>query len=359
MTAATYRKVKMKTLAYKKAPLANSEHQLEVLNEGSEVRASLPRISQKLQESDLFPLLPTSVDTLQVNLGKMCNQTCQHCHVDAGPDRREIMTKETMSLCLKAIENSSITTVDLTGGAPEMNPDFRWFVEQISGLGRKTIVRCNLTILLAGKAYSDLPDFFAKHKIHVVSSLPCYSKENTDRQRGDGVFDKSIRALQILNRVGYGIPGSGLILDLVYNPAGASLAPPQAGLEQDFKRELRELFDIQFNSLFAFTNLPVSRFLDYLVTSGEIDGYLSKLVDSYNPRAAAGVMCRTMISVGWDGNLYDCDFNQMLEIEVSTPSSRHIRDFDLKALSRRSIAVDQHCFGCTAGQGSGCGGQTV
>ncbi len=349
----------MKTLVRRNDPLANSGNQISALNQANDAVSALPRFHQKLKESGLSPLKPTKIDTLQVNVGKMCNQTCSHCHVDAGPDRTEIMTRQTMEYCLQALKTSDIRTVDITGGAPEMNPNFRWFVEQISAMGKKTIVRCNLTILLAGAAYRDLPEFFVKHNVHVISSLPCYSKENTDRQRGLGVFDKSIQALHALNAVGYGKPGTGLILDLVYNPAGAFLPGPQAELEKDFKRELRELFDIEFNKLLAITNLPVSRFLDYLMESDALSAYMGKLVSSYNATAAAGVMCRNLISVGWDGLLYDCDFNQMLNIEVSVPGSRHIKDFALNLLTARNIAVNQHCYGCTAGQGSSCSGSSM
>lgn len=344
----------MKTLARRHDPLSDPKYQLESLNV-----PAVAKFSQKLGETGLYPLRARGVSTLQINVGKMCNQTCSHCHVDAGPDRTEIMTRATMQDCLDAIERGKIRTVDLTGGAPEMNPDFRWFVEEIVKRGAEVIVRCNLTIILHGSAYRDLPQFFAKHRVHVVSSLPCYSKENTDRQRGTGVFDKSIQALQLLNEVGYGREGSGLTLDLVYNPTGASLPGPQEKLEADFKRELKELFGIEFNHLLAITNLPISRFLDFLVQSGKLDEYLHKLVDSYRPKAAEGVMCRDLVSVGWDGKVYDCDFNQMLEMPVTVPSGRHIRDFDPKELGARTIAVNQHCFGCTAGQGSSCSGKTV
>ncbi len=348
----------MKTLLRRNDPLSRSANQIRELNQHSADTAKLAKFSDKLKADHLFPLKPTGIDTLQVNVGKMCNQTCKHCHVDAGPDRTEIMTRETMSACLDVLRKTEIKTVDLTGGAPEMNPDFRWFVEEISKLGRSTIVRCNLTILLAGEAYGDLPQFFARHRIHVISSLPYYDRKNTDRQRGIGVFDKSVQALRILNEIGYGRPDTGLVLDLVYNPAGAFLPAPQQALEKDFKRELKELFGIEFNNLFAITNLPVSRFLEYLVESGNLDDYMTKLVNAYNPEAARGVMCRSLVSVGWDGKLYDCDFNQMLEMGVACPS-RHIKDFDPAALGSRPIAVNQHCYGCTAGLGSSCGGNTV
>jgi radical SAM/Cys-rich protein len=328
-----------------------------VLNSHSEQVARLPKFSEKLQGSGLSPLRPTGISTLQINVGKMCNQTCKHCHVDAGPDRTEIMTRETMGYCLDALRaHSALRTVDLTGGAPEMNPSFRWFVEEITKLEREVMVRCNLTILLAGQEYADLPQFFARHRVHVVSSLPYYEQRNTDRQRGIGVFTKSIEALKRLNQAGYGKEGTGLLLDLVYNPAGAFLPAAQAALESDFKRQLKRHFDIEFNHLFAITNLPISRFLEYLMASGNLETYLTSLVGAYNASAAEGVMCRSLVSVGWDGSLYDCDFNQMLEMKVEPKAPQHIKDFNLAGLNSRSIVVNQHCYGCTAGQGSSCGG---
>lgn len=335
--------------------LADSAFQLTVLRQEVVDVLHLPPFHQKMQAAGLFPLRPVAPAVMQINVGKMCNQVCKHCHVDAGPDRKEIMTRATMQLCLDALAQTGIPTVDLTGGAPEMNPDFRWFVEEISKLGRKVLVRCNLTIIVANKKYYDLPEFFKKHGVEVVSSLPFYSADKTDRQRGDGVFDDSIKALKMLNAVGYGQPGSGLVLNLVYNPAGAFMPGPQAGLERQFKQALLKDHGIVFNSLFAITNLPVSRFLDYLVESGNYAGYMEKLVNAFNPTAAAGVMCRDTISVGWDGGLYDCDFNQMLDLHVAS-TSQHIRDFDAQALAQRPIVVNQHCYGCTAGAGSSCGG---
>ena len=290
----------------------------------------------------------------------MCNQVCKHCHVDAGPDRREIMTRETMELCLRAIaQGQHITTVDLTGGAPEMNPHFRWFVEEITRLGKQVIVRCNLTIILAHPKYHDLPDFFRQHRVEVVSSLPHFSASRTDAQRGEGVFEKSIQALQKLNAVGYGRAGSGLDLHLVYNPAGAFLPASQASLEKDFKRKLKRNHDIEFNSLFVITNMPISRFLDYLLQTDNYERYMQELIDAFNPAAAAGVMCRNTLSVGWDGSLYDCDFNQMLNLPVKPAGQRHLRDLDVEALDKREIVVNQHCYGCTAGSGSSCGGATA
>jgi len=239
-----------------------------------------------------------------------------------------------------------------------MNPDFRWFVEEIKKLERHIIVRCNLTIILANKKYHDLPAFYKQHNIELVSSLPFYTQDRTDRQRGNGVFDDSIQALQMLNETGYGIEGSGLILNLVYNPAGAFLPPAQESLEKEYKNALKDKYGIRFNQLYAITNLPISRFLDFLLQSGNYEKYMEKLVDAYNPAAAANVMCRNTISIGWDGSLYDCDFNQMLELK-SAGTSGHISQFNLETLNKREIVIGQHCYGCTAGAGSSCGGTVV
>jgi len=348
-----------KSLKARGEQLSDTMVQLRVLNGHEIIDEKFPSFKDKLKEIDLFPLKPTGIDVFQINAGKMCNQVCTHCHVDAGPDRKEIMTKETFEQCLRILEKVDIKTVDITGGAPEMNPNFRWFVEECSKLGKHVIDRCNLTIIKANPKYYDLPEFFAKHKVEVVSSLPYYSKKRTDNQRGDGVFEKSIEALQMLNAVGYGKEGTDLMLNLVFNPSGAFLPAPQEGLQADFKRQLKQKFDIDFNSLFAITNLPISRFLEYLIETGNYEGYMEKLVNAYNPEAAKGVMCRNTISVGWDGYLYDCDFNQMLELKVAVPKSQHLKDFDIDALVNRDIVLNQHCYGCTAGAGSSCGGETI
>ncbi|GEO06772.1 radical SAM/Cys-rich domain protein [Adhaeribacter aerolatus] len=339
--------------------LADTLIQLEVLNQATQQGSQFPAFTQKLRGLNLFPLKPTHLDIFQVNVGKMCNQVCKHCHVDAGPDRKEIMTRATMQQCLTAIAASSVRTVDITGGAPEMNPDFRWFVEEISKLGREIIVRCNLTIIVANKKYHDLPAFYKTHNVHVISSLPYFSAMRTDAQRGQGVFEDSIKALKMLNAVGYGQEGSDLILDLVYNPSGAFLPARQAGLELEFKKKLKAGFGVDFNNLFAITNLPISRFLDYLIQSNNYETYMEKLVMAFNPAAAANVMCRNTLSVGWDGYLYDCDFNQMLELKVSPSAPQHISAFNEAALNNRNIVLNQHCYGCTAGAGSSCGGTTA
>lgn len=335
--------------------LADTTAQIQVLEE----KVDFPAFADKLAEIGLSPFVTTDLETFQINVGKMCNQVCKHCHVDAGPDRKEIMTRETMQQCLDALAQTDCKTVDLTGGAPEMNPDFRWFVEEIKKLGRHVIVRCNLTIIVANKKYHDLPEFFKKHNIEVVSSLPHYNRRRTDRQRGDGVFDRSIRALNMLNAVGYGKEGTGLILNLVYNPSGAYLPDDQDAMERNFKAALKEDFDIDFNHLFAITNLPVSRFLDYLIASDNYETYMETLVQAFNPEAAHNVMCRSTLSISWDGYLFDCDFNQMLDLKLRGDAPTHIKEFDLEKIQHRDIIVNQHCYGCTAGAGSSCGGEVA
>ena len=349
--------VATKSLKRQNHHLATPEGQIEVLDDAASI--GIEKFEDKLKPIGLFPLKPTRTDIFQVNVGKMCNQVCKHCHVDAGPDRKEIMTRETMQYCLDALKDTDITTVDLTGGAPEMNPDFRWFVEELSKLGKKVIVRCNLTIIVANKKYHDLPKFFKRHNIEVVSSLPYFSAKRTDAQRGDGVFERSIRALKMLNEVGYGIEGSGLTLNLVYNPSGAFLPGDQFTLESQFKSKLRDGYGIEFNSLLAITNLPISRFLEYLVRSERYEDYMEELVNAFNPAAAEGVMCRNTISISWDGYLYDCDFNQMLELKLAGNAPKHIKDWNLDLIDNRDIILNQHCYGCTAGAGSSCGGQTA
>jgi len=348
--------MKIKSLKSRQDSLAQTEKQLEILSGGIFKDGSLPTFKEKVKASNLEAVRPIALEILQINLGYMCNQVCAHCHVDAGPDRKEIMTHETMEQILAVLQVNKIKTVDLTGGAPEMHPEFRWFVEEI----RKTsveeiIVRSNLTIILANKKYHDLPEFFAKHKVHVISSLPFYKRGKTDKQRGDGVFDASIKALQMLNKAGFGIPNGSLELDLVYNPSGAFLPGDQKALELDFKKALKEDFDIEFNQLFSITNLPISRFLDYLLASENYEEYMYSLVEAFNPMAVENVMCTNTISVSWEGFLFDCDFNQMLGLKVDA-SATHISEFNTDILSDRNIRLSQHCYGCTAGAGSSCQG---
>jgi radical SAM/Cys-rich protein len=350
----------IKSLKAQAHSLSQTENQLNILNGPMFKELGHPTFAEQLEANNYLPLKPGHLDIFQINLGYMCNQTCAHCHVDAGPDRKEIMTKETMQICVDLVKKHQFSTIDLTGGAPEMNPDFKWFVTKLKEAGAKEIiVRCNLTIIVANKKYHDLPEFFKAHNIRVVSSLPYYKADKTDRQRGNGVFDKSIKALQMLNDVGYGKVDSGLILDLVYNPAGAFLPGNQIELEQDFKKELKHNFNIDFNALLCITNLPISRFLDYLVKSENYEDYMDKLVEAFNPAAIDGLMCRNTISIDWEGYMYDCDFNQMLEIKTEKAAGQHISDFRIDALSERNIAVSQHCYGCTAGAGSSCQGATV
>jgi len=345
-----------KSLQARNNDLANTSRQLEILSNGIFAGDGLPTFAEKIRETNQFPLRPKKLEILQINLGYMCNQVCAHCHVDAGPDRKEIMTIETMQQCIEVIKKTDAHTLDLTGGAPEMNPNFRWFVEEASKAGIKDfIVRSNLTIIRANKKYYDLPEFFKKHNIHVVSSMPHWTRGKTDKQRGNGVFDKSIKALQMLNDVGYGIEGSNLKLDLVYNPSGAFLPGDQMALQNDFKKVLNNDFNIVFHNLFAITNLPISRFLDYLIASENYEEYMHSLIDAYNPSAVENVMCTNTISISWDGWLYDCDFNQMLNLKVNT-NIKHISEYNEELLQNRNIIINQHCYGCTAGAGSSCQG---
>ncbi|MDG1528807.1 MAG: arsenosugar biosynthesis radical SAM protein ArsS [Polaribacter sp.] len=344
-----------KSLKARNNDLANTQRQLEILSSGI-FKDELPTFANKIKETNQFPLRPKKLEVLQINLGYMCNQVCAHCHVDAGPDRKEIMTVETMNQCLEVIKKTEAHTLDLTGGAPEMNPNFRWFVEEASKAGIKDfIVRSNLTIIRANKKDHDLPEKKKKHNVHVVSSMPHWTRGKTDKQRGDGVFDKSIKALQMLNEVGYGIEGSELKLDLVYNPSGAFLPGDQMALENDFKKALKDDFNIDFHNLFAITNLPISRFLDYLIASENYEDYMHSLIEAYNPAAVENVMCTNTISVSWDGWLYDCDFNQMLNLKVNS-KVKHIADYNEELLQNRNIIINQHCYGCTAGAGSSCQG---
>lgn len=339
--------------------LANTNKQLEILSNGIFANGELPTFASKIAETGQFPLKPKTLEILQINLGYMCNQVCEHCHVDAGPDRKEIMTRETMLQCLEVIKKTKAHTLDLTGGAPEMNPEFRWFVEEASKAGIKDfIVRSNLTIIRANKKYHDLPAFFKKHNVHVVSSMPHWTRGKTDKQRGDGVFDKSIKALQELNAIGYGMLNSNLKLDLVYNPSGAFLPGDQSSMEKEFKKALNDDFNIQFHNLFAITNLPISRFLDYLIASENYEDYMYALVEAYNPSAVKNVMCTNTISVSWDGWLYDCDFNQMLDLKVAS-KIKHISEYNEELLQNRKIIISQHCYGCTAGAGSSCQGSVA
>lgn len=344
------------TLLRQESPLADAAEQRRILENPS--KPHFAKFDHVVARHSPYPLRATGIDVLQINLGKLCNQTCRHCHVDAGPDRREITSRETLAACLAVLARSDIPTVDITGGAPEMNPNFRWLVEESRRLGRNVIDRCNLTILVA-PGFNDLPAFLAEQRVEVVASLPCYLAENVDFQRGDRIFERSLEALRRLNALGYGRPDSGLTLTLVYNPVGPVLPPQQNQLEADYRRELSARYGIVFTRLHTITNMPISRFLDDLLQSGEYDAYIEMLIDAFNPAAVQGVMCRNMISVDWLGNLFDCDFNQMLDLGPSPGMPTHIRDFDMDRLAGRRINTGRHCFGCTAGAGSGCQGAVV
>jgi radical SAM/Cys-rich protein len=310
-----------------------------------------------LAGAGLHPLVATGIAFFQINVGRVCNQTCSHCHVDAGPDRTETMSRETAELCMRVLASTDIPTVDITGGAPEMCPQFRYLVTESRRLGRHVMDRCNLTVLNL-QPQRDLVDFLAEHEVEIVASLPYWQPRQTDAQRGEGVFEESIEALRKLNAKGYG-KGGKLRLTLVYNPVGAFLPPRQAAIEADFKRQLRHRHGIEIDAVYTITNMPISRFLDFLLSTNNYERYMRKLIDAYNPATVDGLMCRTMISVGWDGTLYDCDFNQMLDLRVRPEAGRHIRDFDVARHSGRRIVTGRHCFGCTAGAGSSCGGETA
>jgi radical SAM/Cys-rich protein len=339
------------SLKARASPLAQPSEQLRILGQAN----GIPPFKEKMRAAGFDPLRATGITVLQINVGKVCNQTCHHCHVDAGPDRKEVMTRATAELCIGALARTDIPNVDITGGAPELNLNFRWLVEQAVALGRHVMDRCNLSVLLlAGQA--DLANFLAQHRVEVIASLPYYRAAQTDAQRGSGVFTKSIAALRKLNELGYGQPGSGLVLNLVHNPVGAFLPPKQQALEAQFRRELARCHGVVFNNLYTITNMPIGRFLEFLMASGNYDGYMRRLVNAFNPIAAAGVMCRYTISVGWDGTLYDCDFNQMLSLPLGFHSPKHVRDFDAALLGERRIVTCNHCYACTAGPGSSCGG---
>jgi radical SAM/Cys-rich protein len=350
----------IKSLHARQHQFANQQRQVEILENGLFAEGKLPTFKKKIEPIGHFPLKPSKLEIFQVNIGYMCNQVCKHCHVDAGPDRKEIMTRETMRQCLEVLKASKIKTLDITGGAPEMNPDFRWFVSEAHQAGvEEIIVRSNLTIITANPKYHDLPEFFRDNNVRICSSLPFYNAGKTDRQRGEGVFKDSIVGLQMLNKVGYGKPDSDLILDLVYNPTGAFLPGDQKQLERDFKKELKEHFNIDFNGLLTITNIPISRFLDFLIESGNYEDYMEKLINAFNPAAVEGVMCRNTISIDWQGFMYDCDFNQMLGLKLKEKVGQHISEFDKKKLEEREVIISQHCFACTAGAGSSCQGATA
>jgi len=317
------------------------------------MRATLPLI----QDTDFPAIVRQPLETLQVNLGYKCNQSCLHCHVNAGPARTEMMSRETVFEVVAFLKHSHVRTLDITGGAPELNPHFRTLVKAARKIGVHVIDRCNLTILEQPER-EDLAQFLADHEVEVVASLPCYVEENVDRQRGKGVFEASIRCLQRLNRLGYGRPESGLTLNLVYNPQGPVLPPAQEQLEQDYRRHLGERFGIAFNRLYVLTNMPIQRFGSMLVSKGQFEHYMMLLKNAYQPQNLESVMCRTLLSVDWRGYVYDCDFNQMLGLALAWKGKpkTHLRELIGANLANHPIVVKDHCYGCTAGQGSSCGG---
>lgn len=319
------------------------------------MHATLPRLAQ----TDFPAIKREQLETLQVNLGYLCNQSCLHCHVNAGPTRKENMQEQVVDDIILFLENNNIKKLDLTGGAPELNPHFRKLVSAAYAMDIHIIDRCNLTVLHeAGQ--EDTADFLAQHKVEIVASLPCYLEENVDGQRGDGVFQTSIAAIKLLNILGYGLEGSGLELNLMYNPIGAQLPPSQQQLEQDYKRELNNRYAIVFNNLYTLTNMPIKRFGSTLISKGEFDGYMNVLKESYQTANLQTVMCRNLISVDWQGYIYDCDFNQMLDLPLTEKGKKmHINDVTNQNLNKRDIIIADHCYGCTAGQGSSCGGALV
>jgi radical SAM/Cys-rich protein len=318
-------------------------------------RTGAPGFDDVLARHGRPPLDSETIEVLQVNVGKVCNQTCGHCHVDAGPDRREVMSRETAGQVVELLRRYPIPTLDITGGAPELNPQFRYLVEEGAALGRRVIDRCNLSVLLLPKE-RDLVGFLKDHRVEVTASLPSFRARGTDAQRGGGVFAKSLEALRLLNVAGYG-RGEGFVLNLVHNPVGAFLPGDQASLERDYRRELRDRHGIVFDRLYTITNMPINRFLEHLETTGNLQRYMELLVASFNPRAADGVMCRTYLSVGWDGTLYDCDFNQMLEMPTNHGAPQTLTELLASGRAlRRRVVTDRHCFGCTAGAGSSCAG---
>jgi radical SAM/Cys-rich protein len=309
----------------------------------------------RLRACGAYPLHATTIDTLQLNITRRCNLSCKHCHIQAGPLRTERMSREILEHCIHAAGHPAVTTIDITGGAPELHPDIEWLINQMSDLRKRLLVRSNLVILLESE-HRHLMEFFAGNKVELVGSLPDARAERTDRQRGVGTFKRAMEAMRALNRIGYGEPGSGLKLNLVHNPAGAFLPGPQAALETEYQRRLRDEFGVNFNTLFCLVNCPIGRYLDYLTTSGNLQDYLHTLQCAFNTRTVERVMCRTTLSVGWDGRLFDCDFNQVLNLTVNSGAPVHIQDFEFSRLAHREIVVRKHCFACTAGAGSSCQG---
>lgn len=346
------------SLQHQRSPLASADYQQALLN-------ALPlsaaphqgNFDTALAAHNWQTLQPERLEIFQINLGKLCNMTCRHCHVDAAPDRHEVMDRDIVNACLSAIDQTNVHTIDLTGGAPELNPHFRYLVDECTRRGKKVIDRCNLTVLLL-PMMQDLPQWLAQHQVEIVCSLPHYRQRNTDAQRGDGTFEKSIAALKLLNAVGYGQGDPSRCLTLMSNPVGAFLSSSQASLEQEWKAGLFKHHGITFDRLITLNNMPISRYLEWLESSNNLQRYMELLVNAFNPDTIAGLMCRNTLSVSWDGQLFDCDFNQMLELDCQPNNGQlmHITDFQPEWLVQREIVTGRHCFGCTAGAGSSCGG---
>ncbi|MEM7179917.1 MAG: arsenosugar biosynthesis radical SAM (seleno)protein ArsS [Spirochaetota bacterium] len=324
----------------------------------STTKLAYPSFSSKLKAADLAPLHADSIEIFQMNLGKMCNLSCKHCHVEAGPNRKEIMSLEIIQECLRLIDLHKFPTVDLTGGAPEMNPHFRFLLKELAEKKVEVLVRSNLSILQE-PGYEDMLDLFQASKATVIASLPDHKEDKTNRQRGNGTFAKVIQSLQQLNQIGYGKEGSGLYIHLVHNPVGAFLPASQSALEYEFKKNLKEKYDISFNNLFCITNMPIGRFENFLKRTDNYDDYMEELCSAFNPQAASAVMCKNTLSIGYDGKLYDCDFNQMIDLPLKQNLAQSIFDFDLDSLAKREIQVRNHCYACTAGSGSSCQGATT
>ena len=350
-----------RSLAARDNPLAPPERQMQMLTGLRRPNGQSYEFEHTLAEHGWEVLRPAKLEYFQVNLGKLCNMTCRHCHVDAGPDRvEENMNLDTVKACLRALDQTEAHTVDLTGGAPELNPNFRFLVEESKKRQKHVIDRCNLTVLLSNRN-EDLPEWLAEHEVEVVCSLPHHGERNTNAQRGDGTFEKSIEALRRLNAVGYGQGDAKRRLTLMSNPAGAFLAGNQAVMEREWRDSLQRRHGVVFDRLIALNNMPIARFLEWLLESGNLETYMERLVNAFNPGAVNGLMCRNTISIGWDGLVYDCDFNQMLDMRLETKQSAQLRieDFDHAQFQARRVLTAPHCYGCTAGAGSSCGGATA
>jgi radical SAM/Cys-rich protein len=343
------------SLQSRRVPLAHPERQLALLD-GVPGDADF---DAALALAGWRALTPGPLEIFQINLGKLCNMTCRHCHVDAGPDRTDaMMSRETVEACLRALDRTAAHTVDITGGAPELHPQFRYVVDEAAKRGKHVIDRCNLSVLLMQRN-AGLAEWLGERGVEIVASLPHYRKRNTDAQRGDGAFDKSIEALRLLNAAGYGKGDPRRMLSLMMNPAGAFLAPSQASIEKEWHTALARDFGITFDRLLALNNMPISRFLEWLVESGNLESYMERLTSGFNPNAIAGLMCRNTISISWDGRLFDCDFNQMLDLDALPESPMTVHEFDFERWQARRVVTRRHCFGCTAGAGSSCGGATA